>query len=555
MNGCRTLVLGLDGATFDVIDPLVARGRMPALAALMRDGVRAPLRSTCPPVSAPAWVTFLTGRHPGKHGVFNFQNVDVRRYAGFTETLVNSSYFRGTTLLDHLGRAGGVRTLSYRVPMTYPPWDLPNGVLVSGPPLPDRRRAYARPAAVEAEIGAVSPLSHDEQEAAKRAHDVARMDGCNRFELGVFERTATRYLGGGYDLVIAFTGIPDTLHHYFWGFHDPTSPVHDPGAPEPLRTIVARAYEDIDAAIGRLVRRAGRETAVIVLSDHGGGPAPVRQVNFNAFLAAAGHLTAAAGRRREVAAGVRRLVDRARQDLPGRTWLKRHLPGGVRRRLRGFRNATAAIDWEHTRAYAVPIHYPITGICVNLAGRQAKGIVPAGAPYEHLRDELLTSLATLRDPRTGAALVAGAWRREDVFTGPYVEQAPDLIVETTAGHHGGVDVDELVQDVPLATLRRLSGSHTRDGILVAAGGPFRRGAVLERAGLADVLPTAVHVLGAPLPEDLDGRVLEEALEPAWVAAHPVRVAARDGEAAGREALPADDEGEMRKFLQGLGYVE
>ena len=136
----RTLLVGLDGVTFDVVDPLIARGEMPVLAGLAARGVRAPLRSTCPPVSAPAWVTFLTGMQPGKHGVFNFQNLDGRRYSGFSETLVNSSYFRGHTLLDHLGRVSGVRSLAYRIPMTYPPWDVPNGVVVSGPPLPDRRR-------------------------------------------------------------------------------------------------------------------------------------------------------------------------------------------------------------------------------------------------------------------------------------------------------------------------------------------------------------------------------------------------------------------------------
>src|SRR5439155_3387536 len=136
----RALVFGVDAATFEVIDPLVAAGKMPALAGLMARGVRAGLRSTWPPVSAPAWVTFLTGKQPGKHGVFNFQNLDGHRYSGFSETLVNSSYFRGDTLLDHLGRVSDVRSLAYRIPMTYPAWDVPNGVLVSGPPLPDRRR-------------------------------------------------------------------------------------------------------------------------------------------------------------------------------------------------------------------------------------------------------------------------------------------------------------------------------------------------------------------------------------------------------------------------------
>jgi len=97
----RALLFGVDGATFEVIDPLVAAGKMPALAGLMARGVRAGLRSTCPPVSAPAWTTFLTGKQPGKHGVFCFQNFDARHYSGFSETLVNSSHFRGKTLLDH----------------------------------------------------------------------------------------------------------------------------------------------------------------------------------------------------------------------------------------------------------------------------------------------------------------------------------------------------------------------------------------------------------------------------------------------------------------------
>jgi predicted AlkP superfamily phosphohydrolase/phosphomutase len=205
----RVLILGLDGATFDIIDRLAARGAMPALAGLMRAGVRARLGSTVPPVSAPAWVTFLTGKHPGKHGVFNFQNLDARRYSGFSETLVNASFFRGTTLLDHLGETTCTRALSYRIPMTFPPWDIPNVTVVAGPPLPDRRRAYARPVAVEAELGPASPLSHDELNTAKRGRDVTAIDACNRFELDLLERTTIRYLEDGTELVVAFTGIPD----------------------------------------------------------------------------------------------------------------------------------------------------------------------------------------------------------------------------------------------------------------------------------------------------------------------------------------------------------
>jgi len=551
----RTLLLGLDGATFDVIDPLIAGGRMPVLAGLASRGVRARLRSTCPPVSAPAWVTFLTGKQPGKHGVFNFQNLDGRRYSGFSETLVNSSYFRGGTLLDHLGRTSALRSLAFRIPMTYPAWDVPNGVVVSGPPLPDRRRAYARPLAVEAELGPASPLSHDELSAAKRARDVGQIDACNRFELDLLERTVSRYLAVGTELVIGFTGIPDGLHHAFWAFHDPRSPLHEPDAPAPLRTLIERWYVEIDAAIGRILAAVGDDTAVIVLSDHGGGPAPLRHVNLNAFLRTAGHLTVAGERRAQLATGARKMIDRARQELPGRMWLKRHLPERVQRRLRRLRNATGAIAWERTRAYAIPVFYPITAVWLNVAGRQPKGIVTPGAEYERLRDELARDISALRDPETGAPLVAGVWRREDVYSGAHVADAPDLIVETVTGHHGGFDLDRLVTDVPSAALAAINGSHTPEGIFIAAGGPFLRGVALDPPSLADVLPTAVHLLGAPLPDDLDGRVLAEAMDPAYVAAHPVRHSSSEAGTEDRVTLSTDDEGEMRKFLQGLGYVE
>jgi predicted AlkP superfamily phosphohydrolase/phosphomutase len=551
----RALVLGLDGATFDVIDPLLAQGRMPALAALMARGVRARLRSTCPPVSAPAWVTFLTGKQPGKHGVFNFQNLDARRYSGFSETLVNSSFFCGTTLLDHVAAVSTARTLAYRIPMTFPPWEIPGTVVVSGPPVPDRRRAYARPASVEAELGPTSPLSHDELNAAKRSRNVAAVDACNRFELDLLERTVRDHLERGTELVIAFTGIPDGLHHNFWAFHDPASPLHEADAPAELKGIITRWYQEIDATIGRLTADLDADTAVVVLSDHGGGPAPSRHVNLNAVLRGTGHLAVAGAGRARLATGVRGLVDRARQRLPGRMWLKRHLPDRVQRRLRGLRNATGAIAWDRTRAYAIPIFYPVTGVWVNLAGRQARGVVTAGAEYEALRDELVRLLSEVRDPATGARLVAGVWRREEVYAGPHLADAPDLIVHTVPDHHGGFDLARVVTVVPAAQLAAVNGSHTPEGILVAAGGPFRRGVALDPPSLADVLPTAVHLLGAPLPDDLDGRVLSEALDPAFAAAHPVRTAGRQAGGDRRVALSADDEAEMRKFLQGLGYVE
>src|SRR5262249_1085440 len=154
--------------------------------------------------------------------------------------------------------------------------------------------------------------------------------------------------------------------------------------------------------------------AVVVLSDHGGGPAPHRLVNLNARFLEVGLLSRPGGGRAHVATGMSRLVDRARIEMPGRTWLKRRLPAQAQRCVRELRPAAGAIAWEQTRAYAVPIHFPVTGVWVNLAGRQPRGIVPP-AEYEHVRRAVVDAVSGLTDPATGAPIVAGIWPREAVY--------------------------------------------------------------------------------------------------------------------------------------------
>jgi predicted AlkP superfamily phosphohydrolase/phosphomutase len=220
-----------------------------------------------------------------------------------------------------------------------------------------------------------------------------------------------------------------------------------------------------------------------------------------------------------------------------------------------MRNATAAVEWSRTRAYAVPIFYPVTGISLNVRGRQLAGIVEPGAEYETLREELIRTLPSVRDPVTNEALVTGVWRREEIYTGPHVESAPDLIVCTTVGYEGGVDVTEVVTPVPAAALERLNGSHTQEGIFIGTGGPFRAGVTIDAMELAEILPTAFYLSGTPIPDDLDGRVRVDALVPEYGAAVPVQFRPVQRKPNGATSLSAEEEAEMKKFLQGLGYIE
>jgi predicted AlkP superfamily phosphohydrolase/phosphomutase len=550
----KVLLIGLDGMTFDIARPLMDGGEMPTLAALERRGVSATLLSTYPPISAPAWVTFLTGNNPGRHGIFNFQNLDLSRYSSFSETLVNSSYFRGKTLLDHAG-AEGKRLLAYRIPLTYPAWPI-NGLLVSGPPTPDRKRAYATPAERAGDLPAMTLLSHDELARAKKAGDIAAIDACNAYELEVMDRITRQAIDDGTDLIVTFTGIPDGLHHSFWHLHDPASPLHDPSASAHDRSVIRRWYAAIDRMIGGWLAGLGDEWVVIVLSDHGGGPAPTRYLNFNHVLAERGYLRPTGASRARVARLVSRQVNALRRRVPGKVWLKNHLPATVKSQVRQLRNGTGRIEWGATRAYAVPIFFPVTGINLNVRGRQPQGVVAPGVEYERLRNEIMAVVADLRDPATGAPLCRRVLRKEDVLAGPHLDNVPDILAVTAEGIDGGHDVDQLLADVPQATLRNVSGSHTMEGIFFARGTPFRVGGRLETVGLGDILPTALHLAGVAIPDDIDGGVLLPALTPEYLAAHPVATtSARGGDSGDGDALSAGEEHEMRKFLQDLGYIE
>jgi predicted AlkP superfamily phosphohydrolase/phosphomutase len=550
----KVLVIGLDGMTFDVARPLMDAGEMATLASLERRGVSATLQSTYPPISAPAWVTFLTGNNPGRHGIYNFQNLDLSRYSSFSETLVNSTYFRGKTLLDHAG-AEGKRILAYRIPLTYPAWAI-NGLLVSGPPTPDRKRAYTMPADQASNLPPMTLLSHDELARAKRAGDIAAIDACNAYELKVMDEVTRRAIDDGTDVIVTFTGIPDGLHHSFWHLHDPASPFHDPAASAHDKNVIRRWYVEIDRMIAGWLAGLGDEWAVVVLSDHGGGPAPTRYLNVNHVLAERGYLKPTSASRAQVARLVSRQVNALRRRIPGKVWLKNHLPAVLKSQVRQLRNGTSRIEWGATRAYAVPIFFPVTGINLNVRGRQPQGIVEPGAEYERVRDEIMTIVSVLRDPTTGAALCRRVLRKEEVLAGPHLDNVPDILLVTLEGIDGGHEVDQLLTAVPEAMLRNVSGSHTMEGIFFAAGAPFQVGRCLETVDLGDILPTVLHLAGVAIPDDIDGGVLTEALVPEYLAAHPVATAAaRAGGGDDGDALSAGEEHEMRKFLQDLGYIE
>jgi predicted AlkP superfamily phosphohydrolase/phosphomutase len=221
-----------------------------------------------------------------------------------------------------------------------------------------------------------------------------------------------------------------------------------------------------------------------------------------------------------------------------------------------------AIDWAHTQAYVDADR----GLRINLLGREKQGTVRPGKEYEAIRTRLISQLTELVDSDTGLRAIKRVYRREELYAGPFFDEAPDLVVEPVrdrtdyGANYAEHGLNPAAPGVVFAPSRQLTGNHTRDGILIAAGPAFRRGVNLGKVDILDVVPTALHVLGMPLRTDLDGRVLSEALDERGAGGRPLRyedclVEDSDHQYRPEHVFTEDETEELAEHLRGLGYLD
>jgi predicted AlkP superfamily phosphohydrolase/phosphomutase len=547
------LVIGLDGATFDLVGPWAAAGRLPALAGLLRRGAWGRLTSTIPAATFPAWTSLATGVNPGRHGIIDF----AERIPGtYRVRFVNGSFRRAPAIWNRVAAAGG-RVAVLTVPATYPPEPVP-GVMVSGFDSPVTTAidgSFVHPHALWGEIrrniGRVPFADFQEVSTGPGWHERA----LGRLLDGIERRTRLAELvlaRDRFDLAMIVFGESDTVAHHFWRFHDPGSPRF---APSPFGDAIRRVYEALDAAVGRLLA-AMPGAVVAVVSDHGSGGASDRVVHPNRRLAECGLLTfrppghgavvrlARVAALRGVPAGIQgRLVRRA-ASAAGR------LEG-----LHRFRG----IEWSRTTAFSEELDYH-PSVWLNVRGREPEGTVDPAA-YEETRERIAAALGTWRHD-DGRPVVSRVWRREELYTGPYAAHAPDLLLELALVD--GYRPSCLRSDGPGPAVRRLgrdelgggkgrgmNGAHRQDGIFVLAGEGVRPVGELPVAEIVDVMPTLLACAGLPVPEGLDGRPITGALaggtrfEPDRIVLAPRAT----------RALDAAETGEMATRLAALGYLE
>ena len=500
----KAIVLGFDGATFDLIRPAVERGELPGFGRLMREGTWGVLRSTLPADSPSAWTSFATGVNPGRHGVYGFM---ARHLDSYDYEIGSSAMVRVPTLWERAG-SHGLRVGIINVPFTYPPRPV-NGFLAAGMMTPDLKSPFTHPPELrEALLRAIPNYSI--------SHGLGRGRGDSReilvrnFASSIATREqAMRWLAEKYDpdvLICVFT-VLDRLQHFLWADMDERHPEHDPSAPREYVEAIGAAYRQLDGIVLRALEAADDETLIVVLSDHG-FEAVARTFYVNAWLVERGLLVLKGGRPEPSLwiSGMARLARGALAFLPG--------TGGLRERLRARRLIsqafTRAIDWSRTCAWFGLDR----GLWLNVEGRDPLGMVKSAGEYDRLRSQLIAELESLEDPETGNAVVRKVHRREDVHHGPELSRAPDLVIEPARNANDPRGRYVLSERLGFHGPGRfvgpsapISGYHTPEGILLVRGRGVQPGAQMTGAEIVDVAPSILGAMGVLGGREMDGREL------------------------------------------------
>ncbi|HVL63880.1 MAG TPA: alkaline phosphatase family protein [Actinomycetota bacterium] len=539
----KAAVIGLDGAAWHLLDPLLSSGVMPRLAALRSRGAWGTMRSTVPTYTPPAWTSAATGVNPGRHGIYGFVegHAQVER-----PTLAHSGRVKSPTIWEMAG-AQGVRTGVYNLPLTYPPQPL-DGWMVSGMMTPgygERQPGFAswNGDAVSEELvrrindwapGYVLDISANYEQDWRDDALARRALGAIRQRKIVLERLLEL---DEPDVLFSVQEAPDRLQHVYYRYLDPADEMHDTPAARAVRPLLHECFAAIDEIVGLLDDWAGDSGGVIVCSDHGFTRWEMT-VHLNALLARWGYFALKPGAAALRSGLVRKAVPVAKRFLPRR--LAREAKG------RTF----SAVDWERTRAFASPI--PQQGIIVNVRGREPQGVVDPDE-LESVKDDLTRRLLETRAP-DGAPLVDEVHRSEDVFHGDAREGAPDLL--PVMRDHRYENSDEIFHKDPFSDVRHMPrGVHHMDGIVAIAGPGARAGARIE-GHVMDVTPTLLYLAGLAVPEGLDGRVLTAAFEDDHLRGRPIESTAAIERAAGDGESPysREEEAMIEESLRGLGYL-
>lgn len=533
----KMLLLGLDGATFNILEPFAALGHLPFVKKLMHEGMHAPLRSTIPFISPTAWCSFITGKNPGKHGVFDFRSKVPGSY-DFERNIPNVP--KQGTIWKYLTESGK-ESLVFNVPMTFPPQKI-KGRMVTGFGTPGLASDFTYPATLKKEILEKFNYELDVYWASDeyKGQEVELLDQLTKMTETKFKVINQLMQANNPDFVAFALESTDRIQHRFYRHiadyianKDSTDPV--------VRKIISH-MSMLDANIQKFYEE-WNFTDVMIMSDHGFGLCDM-DINMNSMFEKNGWLKF----NQQV----------WKKDSPLKSFLRKVGISGhnLRSLIRNIGlNKVGSVDkvlhskekikWDATKVFSVTE----SGIYLNVKDREPSGVIDQNN-YEQVRDEVINALLEFR--YKDKQIFKKIYKREELYWGDYLAMAPDIIIgdyDLQFVLNSCVIAPDLPQVDKIKTV--LCGNHSIEGVFIAHGRNFSQSKFLSQPQIIDLAPTILAYYDVPIPQDIDGRVLEEIFseKPSITKTDANFLDSEDA-----DTLTEEERNKMLENLKGLGYI-
>ena len=552
-NNTKVMVIGLDGATFDIINPLVDKGRLPTFKMIMGNGAWGELRSTILPVTPPAWASFMTGKNPGKHGAFGFYSY---KEGSYDTELATSLNIKSKKLWDYFDSAKKIGLID--IPMTFPPEKI-NGYMISGMPVPSEQSIFTSPPELHTEIiKEIGDYTID--------RDLMLSTRCNPVEslrrlysYTKMRKDVAEYLireKGPFDFFMVVFRTTDFIQHAAFKFLDNDYSSTHIEETKKYGDVIAQVYERMDQYLSDLLKIAGEDCIIILMSDHGGGPLKKR-FHLNRWLKKKGLLVL----KNESSRGLKiekkkisRILDRLRLSP-----LNKFLPYKITSAcipvlVPYLKHPVEQVDWDKTKAYANLV-WTDGVIRINLKGREPNGIVDENQ-YDELKTYIIEELLKVADQETGQNVIESAYKREDIYSGPYVKDAPDILLITQNMEYAftaaltGNELFEKPNDPTPA-------NHRMNGVFMITGPNIKKGQKLPIMNIVDIAPTILYLAENVVPDDMDGKVISDAIENDYIESHSISYLKADQFKAHKPIdiqFSAEERQKIEEGLKNLGYM-
>jgi len=547
-------LLGLDGATFDLLMPWVREGKLPHLKRILSSSAYGELNSTIPCTTPVAWSTVFTGKNAGKHSIYDFRESFHRNQK---RPLISLKSIQGATLW-HIFSHFGKRSVLLNVPLTYPPEPL-NGVMVSGMMTPDENVDYTFPLQLKKEISARFPNYRINIDISK--YDTRFHQDALSFLEEVEKSFSTRrdllfYLmeNERWDFLFAVFVLPDRIQHLFWKYIDPKNDsFRSSKAGKEIYERIVSLYSMEDKFLGEIYDNLAPQDYLFIISDHGFGGTDA-YINVNTLLQNWGYLKV---KHKAISKKAFFKLWRFGESKPIAKLMPDNIQRLIRKTIRKRRSSFRSeieelVDYGRTKAFFGSI--PSQGIYINIE-RDKRGIPKNRSKYDIIRNDIKNRLLEIIDPSDGKRVIDTVYFAEELFYGDFVKWAPDIIFIARNYSYLGRQHIGLSENISYY-FNEPNGFHRREGIFIAVGPDIESKNINSDLNLQDIAPTVLYALGHPIPIDMDGETITEIFNSKRLDIEEIKKIEKINFNDGWNNIYSDEEAErIYSRLRSLGYIE